>query len=93
VSIREGGVMRLWRLAIIETSAITAGQFLVGASMAAQVFDCEDAAVEVSTDHADFFTNGKVAIRAEERLALTVTRPEAFVQGFFDLGASPILNA
>ena len=86
VSIREGGVMRLWRLAVVESTVMTAGNFLVGATMAAQIFDREDAAVEVATQHADFRLNGKVAIIGEERLALTVTRPEAFVYGQFELG-------
>lgn len=92
VTIRDGGVPRLWRLAVVETSAMATGQFLVGATLGAQVFDREDAAVEVSTDHADFFTNGKVALRAEERLALAVYRPESFVFGQFDLGGSPNIN-
>lgn len=87
VSIREGGVPRLWRLAVVETTAITAGEFLVGATMGAQIFDREDAAVEVATQHSDFRLNGKVAIIGEQRLALTVTRPEAFVRGQFFLGA------
>ncbi|HEV7344552.1 MAG TPA: phage major capsid protein [Devosia sp.] len=86
VSIREGGELRLWRLAVVESTVMTAGRFLVGATMAAQIFDREDAAVEVATQHADFRLNGKVAIIGEERLALTVTRPEAFVYGQFELG-------
>lgn len=86
VSIREGGEPRLWRLAVAETTAINAGEFLVGATMGAQIFDREDAAVEVATQHSDFRLNGKVAIIGEERLALTVTRPEAFVRGQFELG-------
>lgn len=93
VNVQVGATMQIWRLAVVETTAITAGEFLVGATMGAQVFDREDAAVEVSTDHDDFFIKNLVAIRAEERLALTVNRPESFVHGYFDLGSSPSLNA
>jgi HK97 family phage major capsid protein len=74
----------LWSRAIVETAAIAAGTFLVGAfRMAAQVWDREDANVEVSTEHSDFFVKNLVAIRAEERLALTVYRPGAFITGSF----------
>ncbi|MER9493441.1 phage major capsid protein [Mesorhizobium sp. M0320] len=93
VNVQVGGTMQIWRLAVVETTAITDGEFLVGASMGGQVFDREDAAVSVSTEHEDYFTNGKVAILAEERLALVVSRPESFVRGYFELGSSPILNA
>lgn len=92
VSIRSGGEMRIWRLNVVETTAISAGQFLVGASLGAQVWDREQAAVQVSTQHDDFFTRNLVAILAEERLALTVYRPESFVRGHFGLGDSPSLN-
>lgn len=92
VSVRDGGEMRLWRLAVVESTVMTAGRFLVGATMGAQIFDREDAAVEVATQHADFRLNGKVAIIGEERLALTVTRPESFVYGQFTLGATGGIN-
>lgn len=83
LSVALGAEMRVWRLSVVETLAVEEGHFLVGATGGAQVFDREESAVEVSTEHADFFTRNLVAIRAEERLALTVTRPEAFVYGEF----------
>lgn len=74
----------LWGLPVVETTAVSEGEFLVGAfNIAAQVFDREDAAIEVSTEHDDFFVKNLVAIRAEERLALAVFRPESFVHGSF----------
>lgn len=81
-----GAAPRLWRLDVVETTAVPPGEFLVGAGAAAQIFDREDAAVEVSTEHADFFTKNLVAIRAEERLVLAVYRPESFVYGAFEQG-------
>lgn len=72
----------LWGKRVVETNAITAGTFLVGAfRLGAMVWDREQATVEVSTEHQDFFVKNMVAIRAEERLALTVYRPAAFVSG------------
>ena len=84
VNVQEGGTQRMWRLPVIDTTAIPQGEFLVGAfDMAAQVFDREDAAVEVSTEDGDNFRRNMVTIRAEERLALAVYRPESFVHGEF----------
>jgi HK97 family phage major capsid protein len=80
-NVQVGAQMVLWRLAVVETTAMTSGEFLVGAGAGAQVFDREEAAVEVSTDHSDFFVRNLVAIRAEERLALAMFRPESFVHG------------
>lgn len=75
----------LWGLPVVDTNAMADDHFMVGAfNIAAQVFDREIANVEVSTEHADFFTRNMVAIRAEERLALAVYRPESFVHGTFD---------
>jgi HK97 family phage major capsid protein len=85
--LQTGAPPQLWRLAVVETTAMDVGEFLVGATDAAQIWDREDAFVEVATQHSDFRLNGKVAIIGEERLALTVTRPEAFVRGQFDLGS------
>lgn len=73
---------RLWGLPVVDSDAIADGKFLVGAfNMGAQVFDREDANVQVSTEDRDNFIKNAVTIRAEERLALAVTRPESFVYG------------
>lgn len=84
----SGAQPLLWRLPVVETQAMTVDKFLVGAfNMAAQIFDREDAHVDISTEDADNFTKNLVTIRAEERLALAVYRPEAFIKG--DLGQVP----
>ncbi len=76
---------RLWGLPVVETQAITVDKALVGAfDLAAQIFDRQDATVEVSTEDQDNFIKNKVTIRAEERLALAIYRPAALVYG--DLG-------
>lgn len=76
---------RLWGLPVVETQAMTVDKALVGAfNLAAQIFDRQDATVEVSTEDQDNFVKNKVTIRAEERLALAIYRPQAIVYG--DLG-------
>ncbi|NYT76547.1 phage major capsid protein [Alcaligenaceae bacterium] len=90
VNVSEGGVQRMWKLPVIDTNSMPAGEFLVGAmDMGAQLFDREDAGVEVSTEDADNFTKNMVTIRAEERLALAVYRPESFVHGEFPANPAP----
>jgi HK97 family phage major capsid protein len=75
---------RLWGLPVIPTLAMNSDEFLVGAfQLGAQIFDRMDAAVELSTEDDDNFRRNMVTIRAEERLALAIYRPEAFVTGDF----------
>ncbi|XUU60649.1 phage major capsid protein [Erythrobacter sp. HA6-11] len=74
----------LWGLPVIATQAMTEDKFLVGAfNLAAQIFDRQDATVEASTEDGNNFTKNKVTIRAEERLALAIYRPEAIIYGDF----------
>lgn len=75
---------RLWGLPVVATQAMTQDKFLVGAfSTAAQIFDRQEARVEASTEDSDNFRKNLVTILAEERLALAVYRPEAFIKGDF----------
>lgn len=75
---------RLWGLPVVATQAITLDKFLVGSfGMAAQIFDRQDANVALSTEDDQNFRKNLVTILAEERLALAVYRPEAFVKGDF----------
>jgi HK97 family phage major capsid protein len=78
----NGGTPKLWGLPVAETQAITSGTFLTGAfGLAAQIFDRMEIEVLLSTENEDDFVKNMVTIRAEERLALAVYRPEAFVTG------------
>ncbi len=79
----------LWGLPVAETNhAAMAGNFLTGSfAEAAQIFDREDANVVISTENDDDFEKNMISIRCEERLALAVYRPEAFVKGAFPVPA------
>jgi HK97 family phage major capsid protein len=73
---------RLWAKPVVATLSMAQGSFLVGAfNMGAQIWDREDANIRVSENVNDHFIRNMVAILAEERLALTVYRPAAFVKG------------
>lgn len=74
----------LWGKPAVVTPAIAAGTFLVGDFIAAaEIFDRQNAVVEVSTEHESFFIRNLVAIRAEERIALVCYRPTAMCTGTF----------
>lgn len=79
----------LWGLPIVETElAAFKGKFMTGAfNAAAQLFDREEANVVISTENADDFEKNMISIRCEERLALAVKRPEAFIYGSFSAGS------
>jgi len=72
---------QLWGRPVVATQAMTVDTALVGAfRLGAQIFDREDANVVISTENSDDFVRNLVTIRAEERLALAVYRPAAFVK-------------
>ncbi|MCC2608383.1 phage major capsid protein [Neorhizobium petrolearium] len=73
----------LWGLPVVQTQAMTVDKFLTGAfRLGAQVFDRWDARIEAAYTEDDFIKN-LITILAEERLALAVYRPEAFIYGDF----------
>ena len=85
VSIQQGGEARLWRMPVVDTPAITEGTALVGAfGTGAQLYDRETANIRIAEQHEDFFTRNAIVILAEQRMALAVKRPEAFVDVTFD---------
>lgn len=79
-----GASTTIWRQPVVETPAMSQGEFLTGAfGLGAQLYDREAASIRIAEQHADFFVRNAVAILAEERLALANKRPEAFVKGAF----------
>jgi HK97 family phage major capsid protein len=71
---------RLWGLPVIESEVIPPGTAWVGAWNMAVLYDREQAGIQVTDSHNDFFTRNLVAILAEMRAAFAVLRPAAFVR-------------
>lgn len=85
----------LWGRNVVPTQAMDAGEFLVGAfggGIAAEIHDREDLTVTVATQDDRDFVKNMIKILMEERLTLTVYRPEAFVAGDFD-GIDPVSSS
>ncbi len=79
---QDSGTPRLWGLPVTQTQAMAQNTFLTGAfDIAAQIFDRMEIEVLLSTENEDDFVKNMCTIRAEERMALAVYRPEAFVTG------------
>jgi len=75
----------LWGLPVVQTQAMSSGEFLTGAfNLAAQIFDRMGVEVLLSTENSDDFEKNMATVRIEERLAFIVKRPEAFVTGDID---------
>lgn len=88
VSIALGGEKRVWRMPVVDTPAIEEGTALVGAfGLGAQLYDRAQANIRISESHADLFIRNAIVVLAEERVALTVARPESFVE--VDLDSAP----
>ena len=82
---QDSAVPRLWGLPVVSTTAQTQTEFTVGAfRLGAALYDRQQAAVQLSTEDSDNFQRNLVTIRAERREALTVIRPESFIDGDFD---------
>lgn len=69
---------QLWGLPVVESEAIPAGTAYVGDWSKAVLWDREQASIQVTDSHADFFIRNLVAILAELRVAFGVLRPSAF---------------
>jgi len=69
----------LWGKPVIETTAIAQGTGLVGAfRTGGQIFRRMGLTMEMTNSDASDFQYNRIAIRAEERLALVIYRPLAF---------------
>lgn len=80
----NGGIQEqppLWGLGTVVTPAIAAGTVLVGAfGQAGSVVSKGGVRVEATNTEGNDFTNNRITVRAERRLALAVRRPAAFVK-------------
>jgi len=74
----------LWGKRVVATNSIQSGTFLVANfGLGAQLWDRMDAAVAISYEDGDNFKKNMATLLAEERIALTVFRPSAFISGSF----------
>ncbi len=80
----------MWGLPVVATQAMGVGEFLTGAfNMGAQVFDRQQASIAIATENEDDFVKNMITILCEERLALAVYRPEAFIAGTLAAKTTP----
>jgi HK97 family phage major capsid protein len=71
---------RLWGLPVVESEVIPEGTAWCADWKQAVLLDREQATIQVTDSHADFFVRNLVAILAELRAAFVVLRPPAFVK-------------
>lgn len=75
----DTGLQTLWGMPVIPTTRIAFNTALVGAfNLGAQIFRRMGIRVDMTNSNEDDFRRNLVAIRAEERLALCIYRPQAF---------------
>ena len=79
-SVTSGAAPTLWGMPVVTSDSMAKGDFLIGAfSLGAMIWDRMGMTVMASTEDGDNFSENMVTILFEKRLALEVTRPEAFV--------------
>jgi HK97 family phage major capsid protein len=75
-----GTAQVLWGVPVIETEAVPSGTGYCGDFRKAILWDREQATIQVTDSHLDFFVRNLVAILAEMRAAFGVIQPSAFVE-------------
>lgn len=81
------GADTAWGRPVIRTRALSTLTSVVGDWTGAQIFDRMQTTIRQSDSHDDYFVKNKVAILAEERVALAVPRPDFFVNTTIDITA------
>jgi len=85
ISPASGTQATVWRVPIFETTAMAEGNFLLGNfSMGASLWDRQQSTIRITDSHDRTFIQNLLTILAEERITLTIFRPQAFVRGVFD---------
>jgi HK97 family phage major capsid protein len=78
----QGMIRReLWGYPVISTNTMTAGRFLVLDTNSCEVWDRQEASVQVSYEEGNNFTKNMVTVLAEERIAFCVYRAGGIVGG------------
>jgi HK97 family phage major capsid protein len=72
-------IQYVWGLPVVRTNAMAANQNLVGNfALGATLFDRSKSGVRIFEQHGTYAAENKVLLRAEERVALAVNRPDFF---------------
>lgn len=86
-SVAIGAQKQVWQMPVVASPAMQEGTALIGAfGLGAKVYDRQQANIRVAEQHGDLFIRNAVVILAEERVGLTVSRPESFVMVDFETG-------
>lgn len=81
INVAIGAQKQLWQMPVVASPAMAEGTALVGAfGLGAKVYDREIANIRIAEQHLDLFVRNAVAILAEERVGLTISRPESFIE-------------
>jgi HK97 family phage major capsid protein len=89
VTVPNGGETQLWRVPVIVTNAVQAGDFLMGDwTMGATLYERESMAVRVADQHADLFVKNGIVLLGEERAAFAIELPKAFAKGQFTVASA-----
>lgn len=76
----QAPIQYVWGLPVVRTNTMASKKALVGNfGMGATLFDRSQTGVRVFEQHADYAQRNQVMLRAEERVALAVNRPDFFV--------------
>jgi len=81
INVAIGAEKRIWQMPVVATPAMNQGSSLIGAfGLGAKIYDRQQSNIRVAEQHDDLFIRNAVAILAEQRVGLTVSRPESFVK-------------
>lgn len=84
----NGADSRIWKMPVVVTNAMPEGSFILGDfTMGAKLYERESISIRVSESHNDYFVKNGVAVLAEERYTMAVTRPKAFCKGLFTVAS------
>lgn len=79
-----GGNAFLWRLAVVETTQMSTGEFLVGDfDRGAVLYTNGDYQLRMADQHKDLFVKNQVVLLLERDMCLVIRHPQAFVKGAF----------